>query len=150
MRQKPLPRLGSVMFMNYYDKKNSDLPKGVFLLRFLIGILGGAVVFCALMCIFALILSLTRISDGFMPLFAGISIGRFVFRRVSDGTSDKEQRTPKRNNMRGVLCAYPHSRLHNLQRARRRRSACIRAVCRGDLHGVSRRNFRGQLGKIVF
>ena len=75
---------------------------------------------------------------------------RFVFRRVSDGTSDKEQRTPKRNNMRGVLCAYPHSRLHNLQRARRRRSACIRAVCRGDLHGVSRRNFRGQLGKIVF
>ena len=52
--------------MNYYDKKNSDLPKGVFLLRFLIGILGGAVVFCALMCIFALILSLTRISDGFL------------------------------------------------------------------------------------
>ena len=43
--------------------------------------------------------------------------GRLVFRRVSDGASDKEQRTPKRNNMRGVLCAYPHSRLHNLQRA---------------------------------
>ena len=139
------------MFMNYYDKKNSDLPKGVFLLRFLIGILGGAVVFCALMCIFALILSLTRISDGFMPLFAGISIaggsffGGFLTARLI-----------KSNGLRnGIICGAFYALIHILaciifKGLGRRRSACIRAVCRGDLHGVSRRNFRGQLGKIVF
>ena len=98
------------MFMNYYDKKNSDLPKGVFLLRFLIGILGGAVVFCALMCIFALILSLTRISDGFMPLFAGISIaggsffGGFLTARLI-----------KSNGLRnGIICGVFYALIHIL------------------------------------
>jgi putative membrane protein, TIGR04086 family len=98
------------MFMNYYDKKNSDLPKGVFLLRFLIGILGGAVVFCALMCIFALILSLTRISDGFMPLFAGISIaggsffGGFLTARLI-----------KSNGLRnGIICGAFYALIHIL------------------------------------
>lgn len=105
-----LPRLGSVMFMNYYDKKNSDLPRGIFFLRLLLGVLGGFVLFCVFMCIFALILSLTRISDGLIPLFAGVSV---AFDAFFGGLLTA--RLLKRNGLRnGLICGAIYAAIHIL------------------------------------
>ena len=102
--------IGSVMFMNYYDKKGTDVPKTVLLLRFLIGILCGGAVFCALMSIFALILSFTRLTDSFMPRFAGLSValgsffGGFLTAKLIG-----------RNGLRnGLVCGAVYALIHIL------------------------------------
>ena len=119
--------------MNYYDKKNSDLPKGIFLLRFLIGVLGGFAVFCLFMCIFALILSLSRISDGFMPLFAILSIaagsffGGFLTARLI-----------KSNGLRnGLICGAIYAIVHVL--------ACIIFTGLGDAGAIIFAMFAAEL-----